>query len=169
MGNCSNGEDQIFSLQKLISHLKLITDMDAKHRKVIYELIWKEGSSLQPVRLHHFPIIRSLLCPLFLFHSWLAKSPMTLCCCAAVLFWENIWQLGWDAVSWVSDAMFQCACTPSQHCLLVKQASPCSQNASFGVIWRKCSSARGDEWAVSIQSTFQKAAEAVILAGCHRD
>lgn len=48
-------------------------------------------------------------------------------------------------------------------------ANPCGQNVSFGVSWRKCSSARGDEWAVSIQSTFQKAAEAVILAGCHRD
>lgn len=68
-------------------------------------LIFTQRSSLLSVRLHHFPIIRSPLCPHFLSHSWPAKSPMTLCCCAAVLFWENLGQLGWDAVSWVSVAV----------------------------------------------------------------
>lgn len=67
----------------------------------LFELIWTQGSGLRSVRLHHFPIIRSPLCPHFLSHSWTAKSPMTLCCYAAVLFWENLGQLGWDAVSWV--------------------------------------------------------------------
>ncbi len=74
----------------------------------ISELISTPRSSLHSVRLHHFPIIRSPLCPHFLSHSWPAKSPMTLCCCAAVLFWENLGQLGCDAVSWVSVAVVRC-------------------------------------------------------------
>ena len=139
-------------------------------------LIFTQRSSLLSVRLHHFPIIRSPLCPHFLSHSWPAKSPMTLCCCAAVLFWENLGQLGWDAVSWVSVAVVRLekkksinlSTSPALSMDEVDQP-PRGRNASFGVSWRKCSSARGAEWAVSIQSTFQKAAEAVILAGCHRD
>lgn len=45
------------------------------------------GFDLNPgVRLHHSPFIRSPSCPHFLSHSWLAETPMTLCCCVAVLF-----------------------------------------------------------------------------------
>lgn len=53
-------------------------------------------------RLHHSPIIRSLLCPHFMCPSCLTTAPMTLCCYAAVLFWENLGQLGRDVVSWDS-------------------------------------------------------------------
>lgn len=96
-------------LLELISHL--LNEIHYMHqcKDKLSKLIWTEGSSLHFVRLHHFPIIRSPLCPRFLSHSWPAKSPMTLCCYAAVLFWENVGQLGWDAVSWVfSLAVVQC-------------------------------------------------------------
>lgn len=49
--------------------------------------------------IHHFPNIQLLLCLHFLSHSCLSKTPMTLCCYAAVLFWENLGQLGRDAIS----------------------------------------------------------------------
>lgn len=38
------------------------------------------------VRFQRSTIIQSLLCPHFLSHSWLTKTPMTLCCYTAVLF-----------------------------------------------------------------------------------
>lgn len=67
-----------------IFRFESITRTAAKWRRAITELIWQEAQRLLAVRLHHYPIIRSLLCPHFLSNSWLAKSPMTLCCDAAV-------------------------------------------------------------------------------------
>lgn len=137
--------------------------------KISYLNSFQTRGQAYTVWLHHFPIIWSPLCPYFLSHSWAAKSPMTLCCCAAVLFWENLGQLGWDAVSW---GFSRCgsmwkraqACTlhstaSCEEVVVCEEALACVENVRFGVSWRKCGSARGSEWAASTQSTFQKAAE----------
>lgn len=128
----------------------------------------------QIASLSHHPVTLVSTLPVSQLACEVSHDPLLLCCCFVLRESRTAGMryslMGFSChVSMWKKREHKLVFSPSQHCPLVKQASPCGQNVSFGVSWRKCSSARGDEWAVSIQSTFQKAAEAVILAGCHRD
>lgn len=104
-------------------------------KEKIFKLAWTHGSSLHSVRLHHFPTLCSLLCPYFLSHSWPAKSPMTLCCSAAILFWEDWGQLGWDAVSWVLVAVLQYEKSTSMYLLVLYCPALSVNGADFSNLW----------------------------------
>lgn len=164
-----------YSIDPSLSSHKYINVDQCKEK--ISELLWTQGSGLRSVRLHHFPIIRSPLCPHFLSHSWPAKSPMTLCCYAAVLFWENLGQLGWDAVSWVLVAVVLCEKSTSMYSLVYRcpALSVWRGRPAWWLIYKiwcrleevqQCQ--RG--W-VSSEHTehIPEGKSPVILAGCHRD
>lgn len=172
--------DHIFSKR----HQQLVLLIEVHHtHQCRAKISYLNSSELQACTLSDcitFPSSGHPLCPHFLSHSWPAKSPMTLCCYASVLFWENLGQLGWDASLMGVELPLRfdvkkstSAYSSVRPALSVRSCSqtcpPWPKCEFWCKLWRKCSSARGAEWAVSIQSTFQKAAEAVILAGCHRD